>query len=281
VTRARDALYLAGEVDKDGILRAPKRSLASLLPLSLKQAFTRASLTEAAEVYWEAAGHQFAARVCSPPPEGAPRATAEPAVVVNTPVDRQPLRGEGPIVRTATMIEPEFDLTVPAMQDSAAEGRLKRDRSLDRVAGTLVHRLFQLKWEGPPGVDDVAKLLADLTRPEELVDVPDRARLFEDVARAFLRLAWRSDVRGWLAEGQAYFEVPFSFIPPGEPRVLVRGSIDCLVVHQDGSIRVLEFKTGAPRPEHARQLDLYMGAVRHAFPGAAVTGELVYPERMD
>ena len=43
---------------------APKRSLASLLPLSLKQAFTRAFLTDQSEVQWEAEGHQFAARVC-------------------------------------------------------------------------------------------------------------------------------------------------------------------------------------------------------------------------
>ena len=179
------------------------------------------------------------------------------------------------------MIEQEFDLTVLVNQDSAAEGRLKRDRSLDRVAGTLVHRLFQLKWEAPPGIGDVANHLARLTRPEELVDVPDRAQLFEDVARAFLRLAWRPDVREWMAAGQPYFEVPFSFVSPGEPGVIVRGSIDCLVVHPDGSARVLEFKTGAPRPEHAHQLDIYLGAARHAFPGATVTGELVYPERRD
>ena len=71
VTRARDALYLAGEVDKDAILQAPKRSLASLLPLSLKQAFTRAFLTDQSEVQWEAEGHQFAARVCPPRLRGA------------------------------------------------------------------------------------------------------------------------------------------------------------------------------------------------------------------
>src|SRR5687767_8637648 len=82
VTRARDALYLAGEVDKDAILRAPKRSLANLLPLSLKQAFTRAFLTEDAEVNWQAAGHEFAARVCRPPaPEaqGVSSERSEPA----------------------------------------------------------------------------------------------------------------------------------------------------------------------------------------------------------
>ena len=149
------------------------------------------------------------------------------------------------------------------------------------MAGTLVHRVFSLKWETPPSVAEVADHLARLTRPEELVDVPDRARFFEDVARAFLQVAWRPDVRAWLAAGRAYFEVPFSFVSPAEPGVIVRGSIDCLVIHPDGTVRVLEFKTGAPRPEHAHQLDIYLGAARHAFPGAAVTGELVYPELRD
>jgi ATP-dependent exoDNAse (exonuclease V) beta subunit len=331
VTRARDALYLAGEVDKDAILRAPKRSLASLLPLSLKQAFTRAFLTQDArassakdarassakdaEVQWEAEGHQFAARVCFPPPPAAaplpapadlrsvaPAAAPLPApadlrsvapeaaaraqapadlrsvATADIPVDREPLRSDAPIVRSATVIEPEFDpaaLTVGS--SSEAGGRLKRDRSLDRVAGTLVHRVFSLKWAAPPSVAEVVDHLARLARPEELVDVPDRARFFEDVARAFLQLAWRPDVRAWLAAGQAHFEVPFSFVPPGEPGVIVRGSIDCLVIYPDGTVRILEFKTGVPRPEHAHQLDIYVEAARHVFPGATVTGELVYP----
>jgi ATP-dependent exoDNAse (exonuclease V) beta subunit len=294
VTRARDALYLAGEVDKDGILRAPKRSLASLLPLSLKQAFTRASLTEEAEVHWEAAGHQFAARVCRPPsPEaqGISSERSEPAVARASSssgpvVDREPLRSEAPVVRSATMVEPDFDLAaLPPSSSAQADGRLKRDRSLDRLAGTLVHRVFQMKgpleWETAPTVVEVADHLSRLTRPEELVDVSDRVQFFEDVAQAFLQLGWRPDVRAWLAAGQAYYEVPFSFVSPGEPGVIVRGSIDCLVVQSDGSVRVLEFKTGLPRPEHARQLDLYLEAARHVFPGVNVIGELVYPERRD
>ena len=297
VTRARDALYLAGEVDKDAILRAPKRSLASLLPLSLKQAFTRAFLTDEPEVQWEAAGHQFAARVCRPPSteaHGVSSERSEPAAAnggqqparASSPsgpsVDREPLRSDGPVVRSATLMEPDIDLTTltanPLSTDVAG---VQHDRSLDRLAGTLVHRLFQLKWEAPPSVAEVVDHLARLTRPEELVDVPDRARFFEDVARAFLQVAWRPDVRAWLAAGQAFFEVPFSFVSPGEPGVIVRGSIDCLVIHPDGAVRVLEFKTGAPRPEHALQLDIYLGAARHAFPGATVTGELVYPEPID
>ncbi|MEO6221895.1 MAG: PD-(D/E)XK nuclease family protein, partial [Vicinamibacterales bacterium] len=281
----RDALYLAGEVDDNGVLRAAKRSLASLLPISLRQAFTRAFVTEEAEVYWESEGHQFAARVCRPPsPAAAPPviASPQPPVTAAIPVDREPLRSDALFIRSATSVAPEFGpptLGFPPV--STPEGATERDRALDRVGGTLVHRLFQLRWEGPLTIDELVGHLGRLTRTEELVDVPDRVQLFEAVADAFLQLAWRPDVRSWLAAGQSYFEVPFSFVTPGDSGVLVRGSIDCLVAHPDGSVQVLEFKTGARRPEHSHQLDLYLDAARHAFPGAIVTGELVYPERRD
>ena len=42
-------------------------------------------------------------------------------------------------------------------------------------------------------------------------------------------------------------------------------------------MRVLEFKTGSPRPEHQRQLDSYVAAVRVMFPKAEVDGRLIYP----
>lgn len=284
VTRPRDALYLAGDVDDDGILKSPKRSLASLLPISLKQVFTRASLTDEDEVLWDAAGHRFAVRVCRPLPiDGRVADSRLPERDMAgdmIPSDRGPLVSDAPMVRSAT--SPDEGLLV-------ADRRLEADslhppgggsRALDRLAGTLVHRLFQRGWETIPAEADVAALvahLAQMVRSEELVDVPDRGRFFSDVARAFLRLAGRPDVRRWLAAGRAHYEVPFSYTPPATPGLIVRGSIDCLVAHEDGSMRVLEFKTGSPRPEHAGQLDTYVHAVRQAFSGARVTGELVYP----
>lgn len=66
--------------------------------------------------------------------------------------------------------------------------------------------------------------------------------------------------------------------PPraGGPAVVRRGTIDCLVRDTDGRITVLEFKTGRPRAEHARQLDVYVTAARAMFPEAAVDGRVVY-----
>jgi ATP-dependent exoDNAse (exonuclease V) beta subunit len=72
-------------------------------------------------------------------------------------------------------------------------------------------------------------------------------------------------------------EVPFSLLTRHEAgAVILRGTIDCVIQKDDGSFVILEFKTGRPSPSHQRQLDLYVEAVTALFPGAVVTGELVY-----
>ena len=67
--------------------------------------------------------------------------------------------------------------------------------------------------------------------------------------------------------------------PSAERRtpIIVRGSIDCLIQKPDGSITVVEFKTGRPRPSHERQLGLYVAAARMCFPDTMVDGTLIYP----
>ena len=59
---------------------------------------------------------------------------------------------------------------------------------------------------------------------------------------------------------------------------MLRGTIDCLVRADDGSVTVVEFKTGRPRASHQSQLDIYVEAVRALVPDASVTGRLVYPD---
>jgi RecB family endonuclease NucS len=59
--------------------------------------------------------------------------------------------------------------------------------------------------------------------------------------------------------------------------VVLRGTIDCLVQREDGSVVVVEFKSGQPAALHRRQLDLYVEAARALFPGAAIEGRLIYP----
>ena len=98
--------------------------------------------------------------------------------------------------------------------------------------------------------------------------------------------AWRSlrsrkDVAALLAGERVLYEVPFSMTSRRgqdlQP-VILRGAIDCLVQKNDGSILVVEFKTGRPRPSHQRQLDLYVDAAASLYPGARIEGRLVYAD---
>ncbi|MEP6593468.1 MAG: PD-(D/E)XK nuclease family protein, partial [Acidobacteriota bacterium] len=83
-------------------------------------------------------------------------------------------------------------------------------------------------------------------------------------------------------EGRRLYEVPFSLQrapalgPPDAVPVVLRGTIDCLLIRTDGSVVVIEFKTGAPRASHRPQLAVYEEAARALFPGARVEGRLIY-----
>jgi RecB family exonuclease len=84
-------------------------------------------------------------------------------------------------------------------------------------------------------------------------------------------------VSALLESGERIHEVPFSCVADHQPGRVLRGTIDCLVRRPDGSIVVIEFKTGAPSPAHQAQLDSYVRAACAMFPDAAVTGRLIYP----
>ena len=89
----------------------------------------------------------------------------------------------------------------------------------------------------------------------------------------------RPDVAALLAVRRRLQEVPFSLrrVAEGTPMVL-RGTIDCLIRKDDGSVVVVEFKTGRRRASHQRQLDVYVEAARALCPGSSVEGRLVYPD---
>jgi RecB family exonuclease len=76
-----------------------------------------------------------------------------------------------------------------------------------------------------------------------------------------------------LEGGERLDEVPFSLVERG---VLLRGTIDCLVRRPDGSVAVIEFKSGRQEAWHADQLAVYVRAARLMFPGTAVEGRLIY-----
>jgi ATP-dependent helicase/nuclease subunit A len=66
ITRARDRLYLAADVDDQARLRRGARSLASLLPVSLGATFQAAAITDAATVDWLGERERFTFRACRP-----------------------------------------------------------------------------------------------------------------------------------------------------------------------------------------------------------------------
>jgi ATP-dependent exoDNAse (exonuclease V) beta subunit len=84
----------------------------------------------------------------------------------------------------------------------------------------------------------------------------------------------REDVRHLYLSGASLHEVPFTM---REGEGWVRGTIDCLVRDDTGTVTVLEFKTGRPRAQHQAQLQLYRRAAEQIFRTDRVDARLVYP----
>src|SRR5262249_412959 len=124
---------------------------------------------------------------------------------------------------------------------------------------------------------DVASLVPRLLRLEEIVDVDDLAALSARAAGLYRSVRGRADLVDLLASGRCQYEVPFSFCPLDRPGEMIRGRIDCLVERSDGSLVVLEFKTGVRRPEHDEQVALYVAALRALVPDREIAWQLVYP----
>ena len=151
------------------------------------------------------------------------------------------------------------------------------------MLGLLVHRLFQYVAAddaAAPGdlVERARSLLGAVERSDPSDLVATGAGDGEDVLllRAVAALqAIRSDprVRALVADGNRWHhEVAFSMYDDG---VILRGVIDLLVERED-RVTVVEIKTGASRPEHAQQLEVYRVAAQRLFPGRPVDGVLLY-----
>ena len=146
----------------------------------------------------------------------------------------------------------------------------------DRVIGSAVHLLIQRHgFAAAVSSDDVCLALDLLPVAGELMDAEELAQLTARIASVYATICARDDVREICAAGERLHEVPFTMRDNG--RVL-RGTIDCVIRRRDGSVFVLEFKTGRPRPEHRIQLGLYKRAAEHIFAGSRVEALLVYPQ---
>ncbi len=277
-TRARDRLYLSAVV-KDNRRVAFKGSLAEVLPPAFREVLIQ-GLSGSGPVAWVGpSGGRHLFRVCrpggtletgrrdSPPREPTQEATD----------DFGPL-AETRSIQRRTVTAASGSETGPVQDTGELAAMVEADRDPDpRLIGRLVHRLLQLD-AGLTGSENLpsAERVLSLIRPEESVTVADAGRLVDAVAQTFAALRSHPEVVNTLQRGEAFFEVPFSFRRDRTPPVILRGTIDCLVQDAHGKVTVLEFKTGARRPEHDTQLGMYVEAARQLFGDHNVGGLLVY-----
>jgi ATP-dependent exoDNAse (exonuclease V) beta subunit len=145
------------------------------------------------------------------------------------------------------------------------------------LIGTLVHRLLQRHGVAAIEGDALDASVRVLLRADEKVDIVDLEAIVTRAASAYRALCARDDVRAVCGAAKRFHEMPFTM--RDETGAVLRGTIDCLVHQGEGRLTVLEFKTGRPRGEHRRQIELYKRAAERMFPGACVDALLVYGEQ--
>jgi ATP-dependent helicase/nuclease subunit A len=274
LTRARDRLYLSS-VLKDRTLQPGRGSLAEVLPDSLKQLFPAAATAfeEVDLIGWEgSSGRSFDWRICrASEPEQSGRQPHGDAPRSDSGTDFL-----GPL--TDASAATRMSVTEWLARSLESETPLPGD-ARDITAGILVHRLFQSARVAEALDDEELRVYTrDLLRAEERASLQDVDSTIGAAITAWNAIRRRLDVAQLLASGRCLHEVPFSMRRDRDGRSQVlRGTIDCLVQRNDGSIAVLEFKTGKRRSSHEQQLALYVEAARILFPHAAIEGHLIYP----
>jgi hypothetical protein len=165
--------------------------------------------------------------------------------------------------------------SLPGAAGIGDDNRGGQEDGAARLVGRLVHRLLR---RHPPGrLVDPGLVAADALRlvtDEERGGIEAVERVVDEAARLHQRLVAQPGLAALFADGAVAWEVPCSTV--GGDRV-VRGTIDCLIRRPDGSLVVVEIKSGLASPAHERQLALYVAAVRALAPGTPVTGLLVHP----
>ena len=269
-TRARDRLYLSA-ASAGGTIRPGPGSLAAVLPPELLARLAAGAGAGGRTTWTGPSGREHVLAVVGP--ETARVAFSPPASSAAAAPDRfEPWRPAGGARRAAA--------TAIAARGSGGGAR-EPARGVDAVVGRLVHRLLRDDGEGAgPGAGAAAlrERVVGLMEREERARADHRA-LADEAAGIYRRAVRRPDAAALLA-GDRLFEVPFTLRRPdpggaAEP-LFVRGTIDCLRRRPDGRVTVVEVKTGAPRPEHRAQLELYLEAARALFPGGQVDGRLLY-----
>ena len=285
-TRARDRFYLSTVLEEDGP-KFNRGSLGEVLPDLFGPVFEAAARARPGElVRWQGrSGSDHAFWVCGLPPASEPPPRGEhshPDMSTNAtgpapPVDRLEPLGIRPRMQRIPVTTASADQVEGARADETDQ-----DGARHRVIGRLVHQLLERHGARPLEPSAARREALALCRLLDLPD-PDAAKEAADWAVTIhARLADRPDLAE-LAAGACLFEVPFSLHDPmfrqkDDPPVIIRGTIDCLARNSTGGVTVVEFKTSRPRPEHRRQLDLYIAAAQAMFPLVDVRGRLIYAD---
>lgn len=264
-TRARERLYLSAPTARQGraVLRG---SLADVLPPMLLDVLTQPP-GEDDHRAWRGASrtHRFDVRPV-PPPLG-------PLTAAVTSVETTEAVPPG-LSAVAVVAPPRRSVTVEALGGAAPALDGHEAATDDVIVGRLVHRLLALTHRQ---LDDVA--LAAAVR--SLAGTDEREALDEAMVADVLRLRRAvladAELHDWLTRADTRFEVPVTLRVTGEGdgMRLVRGTIDALVTLPDRVV-VVEFKTGARRAWHPRQVALYVEAALALWPDRLVDGRLVY-----
>ena len=283
-TRARDRLYLS-TVLSDGRAVFNRGSFGEVLPDGFARVFEAAAAPDADVVQWRGpTGHVHELGALTPslaenvresrPADGGHEHEA------TVRVDLTPVRDTRAVARHAvtTAVGLDADAGAWISGDDPTQGD---EPEHGRLSGQVVHQLLQ-RFLGHTVPDPVIIAYASAQLRSAL---PLQSDAIEQIAYQSLSVYRRfcEDPDLGALDGREYlFEVPYSFCdrspmsPSGSAEILT-GTIDCLSRSRDNRVTVLEFKTGAPRPEHRRQLESYVAAARVMFPHAHINGRLVYP----
>ena len=273
LTRARDRLYLSTAL-KDGRVQPGRGSLADVWPASLLDVFV-AGYGGADHVDWSGtAGKVHRFRVVKPA-LAAIGDCHRHSRLATPESDFEPV-AESTAVRTsvaAVVAAEPLLITGYASAPFLSRRRGEAAESDDVLIGLLVHRLLQRFGVTLEVEDEMLAAAATAFLRREHTDALFDPEIVGDVVVRFRALRDRSELKMQYEAGAVFHEVPFSFAAGGQ---IIRGAIDCLIRLGDGSIRILEFKTGRRRDEHARQAEIYRRAAEAIFADRFVAVDVVY-----
>ena len=257
LTRARDRLYLATTLSRQGAFAPASTSLGAVLPASLGAALAAAAHASDGAIDWRAAsGRVHPLRVVS----------AESALVSTGTAPAAALDDFGPLVLAAR--EPTrlsevtaggpLDASTPSQAPATrAAGPRRRharaSRPRRRCAGGHRGGPRAARWTStakattpPPGPRRVAG-----SRPSPPGPTSPRSS-------AGRMCSMRCRCRCYGPDG-----------------AIVRAVVDMIVHRPDGVVVVAEFKTGAPRPADDRQLAAYAAGIEALVPGSIVQSRVI------